>query len=139
MGTTLSVAVPVNANIRHHVICVRIRRKCSFRGMTTTVGTSSCFIRSRARIVRISYISSLGSVKRNIGLIHGNISNGARGRLVRFSVGVGGPTLATRVLIYITHTDFGRRPNTCAVVRLPIVSVLCNRERSLVGGLIWVG
>ncbi len=136
IGTTLSVAVPANANVRHHVICVRMRRKCTCRAMTTTVGSSPCFVGSRARIVRMPYISRLLSVKRNIGLAQGNISNGARGRLFRFGVHVGGPTLAKRILIYTTHTSVGRRPNYCAVIRVPIVSLLRNGHRRLVDRLI---
>lgn len=137
IGSTLSVAVPIKANVRHHVICIRLRRNTSFGAIRTTVGSSPCFMGSRARMGRIPYISSLGSMNRNIGLIHGKMSNGARGRLFRFSVGVGGPTLATRILIYITHTSVGRRPKYCAVVRIPMVSLLYNSHRRLVTRLMW--
>lgn len=129
IGTTLSVAVPAKANVRHHVICVRLGSNCRFSGIATTVGTSPCFIGSRARMGLIPDISTLLSVNRKMGLAHGNISNGARGRLFRFGVHVGGPTLATRILMYITHTTVHRRPNYCAVIRIPMVSLLPNSHR----------
>lgn len=137
IGRTLSIAVPLNRNVRHHVICMRLRSNTGLRSIATRVGTSPCFTRSRARMFTMTSMSSMGSVNRNIGLIHGNMSNGARGRHFRFGVDVGGPTLATRMLIGITHTSFHLRPNYCAVPRVPIVSVLPNAHRRIITALIW--